>query len=312
MQDQFYQTPFQKRSRAADFRSSARTALAGRWGLAIGVFLLASLLGMSLGVSFPEDSSLTVESEADLLGLLDKLRLAEKHLIENGVMDAAKYVIGSVIGLDVVLAWGTGVIASILIGLFVGAPVTVGYHRFLLDFADRRSDVGVKTLFSAFSTCYWRSICLKLLLGVLYCGVGVVTAAVLFVILTLAGILGSLLLVLAALAVIFAGGVLLLILEIRLALCHYIMAEYPDLSAMDVIRNSNQLMKGNSWRYFCLQISFFGWMLATVCTCGVGMVALSPYMFAANTAFYSEISGRDTAKEVEFPSIDPDDYFPSI
>ncbi len=312
MQDHFYQTPFQKRSRASDFRSAARTALAGRWGLAIGVFLLACLLGMSLGVSFPDDSSLTVESEAELRGLLDKLRVTERLLIEDGVMDAAKYVAGSVIGLDVVFGWIIGITASALIGLFVGAPITVGYHRFLLDFADRKSDVGVRTLFSAFSNCYWRSIGLKLLLGVLYCGVGVVTAAVLFVVLTFAGILGSGLLVLAALAALLAGGILLLVLEFRLALCHYIMAEYPDLSAMDVIRNSNSLMKGNAWRYFCLQISFFGWMLAAVCTCGLGMIAVSPYMFAANTAFYTEISGRDTAKEVEFPSIDPDDYFPSV
>ncbi len=312
MQNQFYQTPFQKRSRASDFRSAARTALAGRWGLAIGVFLLACLLGMSVRVSFPDDSTLTVESEAELRELLDKLRAAEHLLIENGVADSAKYVLRSVIGLDVFFGWLTGITASALIGLFVGAPVTVGYHRFLLDFADRKPDVGVKTLFSAFSNCYWRSVGLKLLLGVLYCGVGVLTAAVLFVILTFAGLLGSVLLALAALVALLMGGILLLILEFRLALCHYILAEYPDLSAVDVIRNSNTLMKGNTWRYFCLQISFFGWMLAAVCTCGVGMVALSPYMFAANTAFYSEISGRDTAKEVEFPSIDPDDYFPSV
>jgi hypothetical protein len=31
-------------------------------------------------------------------------------------------------------------------------------------------------------------------------------------------------------------------------------------------------------------------------------------MFAARTAFYNEVSNRQKANEVEFPSIDPDDY----
>ena len=72
------------------------------------------------------------------------------------------------------------------------------------------------------------------------------------------------------------------------------------------------LMKGNKWRYFCLQFSFTGWLLLSCCTCGIGFLFVSPYMYAASTAFYNEVSGRDTAKEVEFPSLNPDDYFPQI
>lgn len=312
MQNQFYQTPFQKRSCAADFRAAARTALVGRWGLAIGVFLLACILGMGSGVSLPEDSSVTIQSEVDVQRLIEKIRMAESLLIERGAVDAIKYAFVSIFGVEWLWNLITGIAFSVAVGLFVGAPVTVGYHRFLLDYADRKQDVGVRTLFSAFSVCYWKSIGLKVLLGVLSCGVGVLTVAVLFVVLTLAGILGSGLLMLMAVAVLLASAVLFFVLQFRLALCYYIMAEYPNLDVMDVIRNSFVLMKGNVWRYFCLQISFFGWMLVAVCTFGLGMIALCPYMYAANTAFYAEISGRDTAKEVEFPSINPDDYFPSI
>ena len=312
MQDQFYQTPFKKRSDAAQLRAQARDVLRGRWGLAIGVFLLACLLGLSTGSFLPSDSSLTAEIEADPLAFLEKIRVADGLLMENGVMDAVRYVVRSVIGVDVLLELVSAAVFSTAFALFVGAPVTVGYHRFLMDYADDRPDAHVRTLFSAFSFCYWKAVGLRLLLGVIYWGVGVLTAAVLFVVLTMAGLLGSGLLLALALAVLAVGAVISVLLNYHFALCYYVMAEYSDLGVVDVLRNSYLLMKGNKWRLFCLQISFIGWMFLAACTAGIGFIALTPYMNAATTAFYAEISGRDTAKDVEFPSLDPDDYFPNL
>ena len=68
-------------------------------------------------------------------------------------------------------------------------------------------------------------------------------------------------------------------------------------------------MKGNKRRLFCLRLSFIGWIFLSVFTLGIAMIWIAPYMQAAETAFYDEISGRATAKEVEFPSINPEDYF---
>lgn len=313
MQEQFYQTPFQKRSTATRFREAARAVLSGRWGLAVGVFLLACILGMNRGISLSYDASSVTEVKSDALALLEKLRHVDRLLVEQGVMDAVRYVLYSWIGVKQLFAFAAGAVTTVAVRLFVGAPITVGYHRFLLDFADRKADVGVRTLFSAFSsTHYWRAIALSLLLSVVYWGVGMLMAAVLFIILTFAGVLKSELLILLAALLLLAGGVFFFWLQLRLSLCYHIMTEYPDLSAMDVIRNSFLLMRGNTWRYFCLQISFIGWLVVAACTCGLGMIVLYPYMAAADTAFYTEISGRDTAKEVEFPSLNPDDYFPSV
>ena len=312
MQNQFYQTPFQKRSNASEFRSAARDALKNRWGLAIGVFLLACLLGLSSGSMVFSDSEVTAQIEEDPLGFWQKLQIMDELLVEQGVSEAARYVVHSIVGVDVLWGMASTALFALALGLFVGAPVTVGYHRFLLDFVDQKPEVGVRTLFSAFSTCYWKSVLLKLLLGVIYWGVGVLTLAVLFVVLTFAGLFGSVLLLLMSIAVLIGGAVFAIVLEYNLSICYFIMAEYPDLAVMDVIRNSWMLMRGNKWRLFCLEISFIGWMLAACCTCGLGFIALSPYMYTANAAFYMEISGHDTAKEVEFPSIDPDDYFPQI
>ena len=88
-----------------------------------------------------------------------------------------------------------------------------------------------------------------------------------------------------------------------------ILAEYPEISAIDALRNSASLMRGNKWRLFCLQISFIGWvLLAGCCTCGIGVMFLTPYMSAANAAFYDDIANRAAARETEFPSLDPNDY----
>lgn len=51
------------------------------------------------------------------------------------------------------------------------------------------------------------------------------------------------------------------------------------------------MMQGNKWRLFCLQLSFLGWILLTIFTCGIGMIVLNPYMEAAMAAFYREVSG---------------------
>ena len=87
-----------------------------------------------------------------------------------------------------------------------------------------------------------------------------------------------------------------------------IMAEYPTIGIFDALRNSANLMKGNKWKLFCLDFSFIGWILLASCTCGLGMIVLMPYMYAASAAFYNDIANRQAAKETEFPSINPDDY----
>lgn len=70
----------------------------------------------------------------------------------------------------------------------------------------------------------------------------------------------------------------------------YIMAEHPELSANEAIKRSKELMKGNRWRLFCLDLSFIGWQILSVFTLGIGQLWLIPYKKTAITAFYREIS----------------------
>lgn len=82
------------------------------------------------------------------------------------------------------------------------------------------------------------------------------------------------------------------------AMTPYIMLEHPELTPNEAIAKSKELMHGNRWRLFCLEISFIGWiLLAALLTCGIGMLWVTPYMEAATAAFYREICEEKYGKE---------------
>ena len=54
----------------------------------------------------------------------------------------------------------------------------------------------------------------------------------------------------------------------------FILCENPDMTAREAIKESKKLMKGNKWRLFCLEFSFWGWYL-------LAMLVLSTMMLVA-------------------------------
>lgn len=69
----------------------------------------------------------------------------------------------------------------------------------------------------------------------------------------------------------------------------FLIAENPDMDSRRVFEISKQTMYGNKARFFCLQLSFIGYILLSLLTMGIGMLFLEPYMFAAYTEFYKEM-----------------------
>ena len=83
-----------------------------------------------------------------------------------------------------------------------------------------------------------------------------------------------------------------IIASYRYALAPYLMTENPEIGVMEAISRSKELMRGNKARLFCLQFSFLGWILLCILTLGIGSLWLSPYMKAAEAAFYLDVTGR--------------------
>ena len=60
----------------------------------------------------------------------------------------------------------------------------------------------------------------------------------------------------------------------------------------DAFKKAKEMMKGNKWRLFKLEFSFFGWAVLCVLTFGIGAFFLAPYICAASAEFYAELKNN--------------------
>ena len=64
----------------------------------------------------------------------------------------------------------------------------------------------------------------------------------------------------------------------------FILCERPDMTSIEAIRESKELMRGNKWRLFCLEISFIGWELLASGVMGVVIMLIMTPMIMADGA----------------------------
>ena len=287
--EQFY-TPLQKN--AAYYRARAREMLTDRYGAALLVAFLAMILG---GISLGNTFSLDLDAET-----LHRLQSADTQFILRHFLPS------------ILIMAGFGALSTFLFSLFVSSPILLGFQRFQLALCDRDdSRLNAAVLFSYFtSATYWKSVLLNLLQSLILAAISlpVLVAAGAAVLILYASVY---MLPIAALILLCGSAITTVIalpVSYSLSYASMIMAEYPETAPMEAIRASRSLMRGNKWRLFCLDFSFFGWILLSVLTLGIGMIFLTPYMQAARAAFYHDVANRESAKDAEFPSLDPDDY----
>jgi uncharacterized membrane protein len=80
-----------------------------------------------------------------------------------------------------------------------------------------------------------------------------------------------------------------IIAAIAYSMTFFILRDDPTVGALDAITRSKKMMKGNKWKYFCLQWRFFGWALLCVLTLGIGFLWLQPYMMTSSARFYEDL-----------------------
>lgn len=69
----------------------------------------------------------------------------------------------------------------------------------------------------------------------------------------------------------------------------YILNDNPNLSAMDALRQSKEMMRGYKEKLFLLHLSFIGWGLLCIPTLGIGFLWLVPYIQMSTANFYEDI-----------------------
>lgn len=103
---------------------------------------------------------------------------------------------------------------------------------------------------------------------------------------------GNLLFTLLGSILLIAASVLGVIASYRYAMAYYVMADDTQTPIMECINRSKRMMEGNKMKLFLLQLSFIGWMLAILITCGIASFWIKPYMTTAEIAMYDLMTGK--------------------
>ena len=240
---------------AQDFRRQAKEALKGNWFVAVIGGFIASLLGGLNGSGSVSFSSGGSSSSGDVSGGSGTIIPP----VDGGDFSVSEEML-EILGIFLVIFGVIMVVAIIMsfVYMIIGGAVGIGYSNFNLDIVDgRKAKIG--TIFNSFDQ--WKTGFVARLL----CAIYTTLWSMLFLI---PGIIAS----------------------YSYSMVHFVMAENPEMSANQAIGESKRLMKGNKWRFFCLQLSFLGWeLLAIFFTAGIGLLWVVPYQQAAYAAFYRDI-----------------------
>ena len=86
----------------------------------------------------------------------------------------------------------------------------------------------------------------------------------------------------------------------------YIVAEDPNISAMDAIKKSKEMMDGHKWELFVFDLSFIGWNILSLFTCGIlSIVYVNPYYYSASAVFYKTVKGYYDMQHGSYPPANP-------
>lgn len=151
--------------------------------------------------------------------------------------------------------------------LLVAGPLALGVAVFCLSIS-RKNKIDIKQIFSGFDI-FGTALATYLL-------------SVIFIILW-------------ALLLIIPG----IIAALSYSQIYFILADNPNIGPMEAIDRSKKMMMGNKWKFFCLGWRFFGWMILSILTLGIGFLWLMPYMSVTFAKFYDDVKGKGDEEVIE-------------
>lgn len=146
-----------------------------------------------------------------------------------------------------------------IISLLFTGVLTTGLCRFLLNIATKVKRPGFEDLFYYFKI-YGKTLGLNLII-------------------TVAVAIGTMLFVIPG-----------IIIGLIFSQAFYILAKNPEKSIGEVLGQSASMMNGYKMDLFILELSFIGWWLIGLITCGIGFLWVVPYVRVAETNFHLQIA----------------------
>ncbi|MCM1545809.1 MAG: DUF975 family protein [Clostridiales bacterium] len=75
----------------------------------------------------------------------------------------------------------------------------------------------------------------------------------------------------------------------------YILNDNPQMDANTARKRSIEMMRGNKWRLFCLDLSFIGWWILCILTLGILSFWVEPYQKVAYAEFYQSLLAEQSS-----------------
>ena len=72
----------------------------------------------------------------------------------------------------------------------------------------------------------------------------------------------------------------------------FILKDDPQVSATDAMKRSMEMMNGHKMELFVIWLSFLGWGILAVLTCGFGLLFLYPYMYSTLAHYYEDLKAE--------------------
>ncbi len=180
----------------------------------------------------------------------------------------------------------TYMVAAIIISA-VSMVLQCGILRMYFGFA-RKQEVSIGMMFSEFTRRpdrYILSYVLVFVIEMLCVLPGTICLVV--------GLVADTLLAIAiGVALYIAGMIVVLIVSLRLSQTYMLLVEHSDMGVIEALRTSSQMMEGNMGRLFYIYLSFIGWSMLGLLSCGIGMLWVTPYMMQVGVNFYRDLTGE--------------------
>ncbi len=87
-----------------------------------------------------------------------------------------------------------------------------------------------------------------------------------------------------------AGVIFDIYLLLGFGLSMFLLADYEDLGAIQVLKESRKLMKGHKGQLLYINLSFLGLLLLGVLSCYIGLLWVAPYIYMTKTNFYRNVT----------------------
>lgn len=72
----------------------------------------------------------------------------------------------------------------------------------------------------------------------------------------------------------------------------YIFKENKEKSIMEIMKLSYDMMKGHKLEYFVLTLSFIGWYILSICTCGILFIWVLPYSAFTEAKYFLDLKNE--------------------